>query len=122
VDISTPNSKPGNISVDPSGAVWFTEVRVNKIGRYAGGRFVEFALPTERAGLAGLVVVEGAVWFAETRGARIGRLRDGKIVEIGLPSENGRPFGLARAPDGALWYTDITGRIGRLPPEMVRST
>lgn len=121
IEIPTPNSQPGSVAVDASGAVWFTEVRVNKIGRLADGRFAEFAVPTERSGLAGLVVAGGAVWFAETRGARLGRLRDGTILEVSLPSHDGRPFGLAVGPDGAIWYTDIAGRIGRLPPDLGRS-
>src|SRR5207302_1835421 len=74
LDVPTRGSAPSDITVDPTGAVWFLEFRGNKIGRYAGGRFTEFPVPTPRAGLTGLAVApDGAVWFAEIRGHALGR-------------------------------------------------
>jgi virginiamycin B lyase len=63
----------------------------------------------------------GTVWFTEARVGKLGRLRDGKFLELSLPNESGRPFGVAIAPDGAVWYTDIKGRLGMIPAEVARS-
>src|SRR5437867_1845045 len=93
LDLPTRGAVPGDVAVDASGAIWFLETRANKIGRFAEGRFAEFAVPTPSAGLAGLAVApDGAVWFAEVRVQRLGRLRDGAITEFALPHRDARPF------------------------------
>ena len=55
-DIPTRGSSPSEVAVDKDGAVWFLEFRGNKIGRFAGGRFDEFPMGTEHAGLTGLAL------------------------------------------------------------------
>jgi len=122
LDVPTRGSVPSDITVDPTGAVWFLEFRGNKIGRYAAGRFAEFPVPTPRAGLTGLAVApDGAVWFAEIRGHALGRLRDGVMAEFPLPRADARPFDVAVDAANNVWYTDLSGWVGTLSAERARA-
>lgn len=121
LDVPTRGSQPGDVAVDPRGAAWFLEMRANKIGRFAEGRFSEFPVPRSSPGLTALAVApDGAVWFTELRAHRLGRLRDGVVTEFPLPRRNARPFGIAVDPAGNVWYTDLTGWLGRLSAERAR--
>jgi virginiamycin B lyase len=121
IDVPTRGSQPGDVAVDAGGVVWFLEMRTNRIGRYAEGRFTEFPVPRPSPGLTAIAVApDGAVWFTELRAHRLGRLRDGVITEFALPRRNARPFGIAVDPAGNVWYTDLTGWLGRLAAERAR--
>ena len=76
----------------PDGAVWFIQFRGNSIGRLKDGKFAEFAVAKENAGLTGLAVADdGAVWFGMLRAGSLGRLRDGEVKTFKLPrDERGR--------------------------------
>jgi len=121
-DVPTRGSGLSDLAVDASGAVWFVELRANKIGRFAGGQFTEFAVPTPSAGLTALAVApDGAVWFTELRAHALGRLRDGRVTEFPLPRADARPFGIAVDPGNNVWYTDLSGWLGKLSAERARS-
>jgi virginiamycin B lyase len=116
LDVPTRNSGLGDIAVDQSGAVWFLELRANKIGRFAEGRFTEFTIPTPSAGLTALAAApDGSVWFAELSVGKLGRLRDGRVAEFRLPRADARPFGVAVDTANNIWYTDLSGWLGMLP-------
>ena len=122
LDVPTRNSGLGDISVDLTGAVWFLELRANKIGRFAEGRFTEFVLPTSSAGLTALAAApDGAVWFTELSVGKLGRLRDGKVVEFRLPRAESRPFSIAVDAANNVWYTDLSGWLGMLPARTARA-
>jgi virginiamycin B lyase len=111
------SERASDIAVAADGTVYFLELTANKIGRVAGGRVEEFAVPTAVAGLTALAVApDGAAWFTELRGHRLGRLRNGTITEFELPRSDARPIGIAVAGDGKVWYADLSGWIGRLGP------
>jgi hypothetical protein len=58
------NSDPGAIAAGPDGALWFTELVANKIGRITtAGAMTEFNVPTP----PGLITAgpDGALWFTE---------------------------------------------------------
>jgi len=77
--------------------------------------------PTPRAGLTGLAVApDGAVWFAEIRGHALGRLHDGVMAEFPLPRSDARPFDVAVDAANNVWYTDLSGWLGRLSAERAR--
>jgi streptogramin lyase len=38
----------------------------------------------------------------------------GKITEYKIPQPGGGPWLIALGPDGALWFTEVTGSIGRI--------
>jgi len=112
----------GDVAVGIDGAVWFVEIAANKIGRFAGGRFEEFAVPTPSAGLTGLAVApDGAAWFTELRGHRLGRVHGGAITEYVLPRADARPFGIAVDAGNNVWYTDLSGWLGRLDADRARA-
>ena len=118
----TRSSGPSDIAVDPSGVVWFVELRAGQIGRYANGAFDEFRLPRPQAGVTDLAVApDGSVWFAELRAQRLGHLHDGVVDEIALPRSDARPFGVRVDGAGNVWYTDLTGWLGMLPASQIRS-
>jgi virginiamycin B lyase len=111
----------GDVAVDGEGGVWFLEMRVNRIGRFAAGRFIEFPVPTPQAGLTALAAApDGAVWFTELRAGKLGRLRDGVVTEFPLPRRKARPFGIAVDGAGNVWYTDLSGWLGVLKAERAR--
>ena len=112
----TRNSGLGDVTVDQSGAVWFLELRANKIGRLAEGRFTEFGLPTPSAGLTALAAApDGTIWFTELSAGKLGRLREGEVAEFRLPRTERRPFGVAVDAANNIWYTDLSGWLGMLP-------
>lgn len=115
-DVPTRNSGLGDIAVDRDGAVWFLELRANKIGRFADGRFTEIAVPTQAAGLTGLAAApDGSVWFTELSIGKLGRVQNGQVTEHGLPRTDCRPFGVAVSATNDVWYTDLSGWLGMLP-------
>ena len=121
LDVPTRGSQPGDVAVDARGTVWFLEMRANKIGRYADGRFTEFPLTRPSPGLTAIAVApDGAVWFTELRAHRLGRLRDGVVTEFALPRRDARPFGVAVDAAGNVWYTDLSGWLGRLDAARAR--
>src|SRR5207245_2419590 len=116
LDVPTRQSGLGDVIVDRTGAVWFIELRVNQIGRFAHGRFEEFPVPTPSAGLITLAAApDGAVWFTELRAGQLGRLRDGRVTEFRIPRDGARPFGVAVDAANNVWYTDLSGWLGVLP-------
>jgi streptogramin lyase len=42
------------------------------------------------------------------------------VTEFALPRRDARPFGVAVDPAGNVWYTDLTGWLGRLAAERAR--
>ncbi len=115
-DAPTRNAGLGDLAIDRSGAVWFLELRANKVGRFAKGRFVEFEAPTPAAGLASLAPApDGSLWFTELGVGKLGRIKDGQVSEFSLPRAGSRPFGVAVDTSNVVWYTDLKGWLGRLP-------
>jgi len=122
LDVPTRNSGLGDIAIDQRGAVWFLELRANKIGRLAAGRFGEFVVPTPSAGLIALAAApDGAVWFTELSAGSLGRVRDGKLAEFRLPRPDSRPFGVAVDAANNVWYTDLSGWLGMLPARAAKA-
>jgi virginiamycin B lyase len=114
-DVPTRNSGLGDLAVDQGGAVWFLELRANKVGRFAEGRFIEFDVPTPSAGLASLAAApDGSLWFTELGAAKLGRIKDGQVSEFSLPRVGSRPFGVAVDAENRIWYTDLRGWLGSL--------
>lgn len=132
---------PGGIALGSDGALWFTESK--KVGRItAGGKIVEFQLPTlgkhpfilpEDTINGGFVTFrehwpgditlgpDGALWFTERHDDRIGRIDTaGRIAEFRLPTTGNELLGIATGPDGALWFSEganvggVTAKLGRI--------
>jgi virginiamycin B lyase len=122
LDVPTRSSGLGDVAVDQTGAVWFLELRANKIGRFASGRFSEFTIPTPSAGLTSLTAApDGSIWFGELSVGKLGRLRDGRVTEFRLGPADSRPFGVAVDAANNVWYTDLSGRLGMLPAVVAKA-
>jgi virginiamycin B lyase len=112
----TANSSVFGIAAGPDGALWFTEVNSNKIGRITtSGAVTEFAVPPPKfgGGFPGDITrgPDGAMWFGEV--ANVGRIDMGGTVTH-FPADPG-PQGnwIQIGPDGALWYTEWPNHVGR---------
>src|SRR5437764_4469642 len=71
-----PGSQPDTIVAGADGALWFTEVGGNAIGRVTiTGTVSEYAIPTAGSQPYGLTAgPDGALWPSEADGNKIGRL------------------------------------------------
>jgi virginiamycin B lyase len=123
--VPTQGSHPGGITIGPDGAVWFTEVATNAIGRLRGGTITTFPLPHTGQPTAIVLGPDGALWFTEYSGDRIGRIStSGQITEFSVPPCNRctevGPWDIAVGSDGALWFTELdANRIGRITTDGV---
>jgi len=115
-----PNSKPWNITAGPDGALWFTELDANRIGRITtAGTITEYPIPTANAGPHGITAgPDNALWFTETNVSKIGRIgTDGTITEYNAPrnanNDEVKPTDIVKGSDGQLWYAS-TGSIGSM--------
>jgi streptogramin lyase len=107
------------IALGPDGAMWFTDLQVDRIGRIdTTGGVTLFSLPARRSFPKGIALgPDGNLWFTEVgTPARIGRITTaGALTEFALPNPGSRPYGIASGPDGNLWFTELlTNRIGRI--------
>lgn len=106
-EFALPNiaAQPYVITAGPDGALWFTEIVGNKIGRITtDGTITEFPLPSAGASVQGITVgPDGALWFTEALG-KIGRITtDGSITEFALQHD---ATSITSGPDGALWFIE----------------
>ena len=123
--IPTLDSRPSGIAAGPDGALWFTELFGNKVGRITtAGTITEFSPPTPGF-FPGAITVgpDGALWFTLRSPNKIGRITTaGAITEFPLPTADYFPIDITAGPDGALWFTEnlvndnryIAKKIGRI--------
>jgi hypothetical protein len=116
--IPTPASNPNYITAGPDGALWFSELAANQIGRVTtAGVFTEYGIPTPKRGPYGITAgPDGALWFVEYNGNNIGRITTaGAIAEYAIPTPASGPLSITAGPDGALWFVEYGGNnIGRI--------
>jgi len=114
--VPTAASYPNNIIAGPDGAMWFTELLGNKIGRCTTtGTITEYEIPTANSVPKGITAYSGELWFVEWGGNKIGRCTtSGHITEYAIPTANSGSWSICPGPDGALWFTEnSTNKIGR---------
>ncbi len=121
------------MTMGPDGAIWFTEMWANKIGRITlDGKLTEYPLPTPAASPRGICAgPDGALWFTEAFSMKLGRITvDGAISELPIPvlpdeiaspglfippHPSGWPHGVAVGADGNVYFTDSgVSKLGRL--------
>ena len=74
LDVPTRGSVPSDITVDPTGAVWFAEIRGHALGRLHDGVMAEFPLPRSDARPFDVAVdAANNVWYTDLSGW-LGRL------------------------------------------------
>ena len=116
-DLPNPGSRPWDIVAGPDGALWFTEIAGNRIGRITvDGEITEYDLPTPNA-LPNEIELgpNGTLVFSEQAAGKIGLISmDGAITEYDVPTPNSQPVGLV-ARGNKVWFAETTGNaIGRL--------
>lgn len=121
-NVPTSSSHPAGITAGPDGAIWFTEISGQKIGRVMlDGKITEYGLPPLTNPLTIVAGPDGALWFTASYANAIGRITTaGVITETPVPTASSQPFGLTNGPDGNLWFTETSGnQIGRLTTSRV---
>ncbi|MFC4496482.1 virginiamycin B lyase [Streptomyces ovatisporus] len=127
VPLPAGDAGPYGITAGPDGAMWFTELSADRIGRIVPtgdgpGRerpytLEEFPLPVSDGCPAGIAAgTDGGLWFALSRADAVGRIDPGGTVAVHrLPTAGARPVNIAGAADGTMWFTQLgVGRIGRI--------
>lgn len=130
--VPTASGEPYGIAVGPDGAIWFTELTGNKIGRIpttataANPGITEYTVPTMNAHPWGIAAGgDQALWFTECTGNQIGRIptTGTSILEFATTSRPAQAMGITAGPDGAMWfserYADKIGRISTSGPVAV---
>jgi virginiamycin B lyase len=117
--------QPLEIVAGHDGALWFTELNGNRIGRIAvGGEMREYPVPTPRSGPLGIAFgPDNAIWFTESYADQLGRLDPltGHITEYPIPQLDGQPGRLAVGSDGAIYFAqNHFGSMGRFTPSTGR--
>lgn len=101
----------------PDGAMWFTRIRANLVGRMTpDGHVTTYNLPAPHAGPYSIAVgPDAALWFTEADA--VGRITTaGEISRYPVPTVV-RPdlMALIVGPDGAMWFAAPNGNsIGRM--------
>lgn len=114
---------PHDPAVAPDGALWYTGMGSNTLGRLdtRNGQFRSYPLKTPDSGPHGLVAdSDGNIWFTANYKGYIGKLdpKSGTVTEFPLPDKGARdPHTPVFDRRGALWFTIQQGNfIGRLEP------
>jgi virginiamycin B lyase len=99
-------------------AVWFADCTSGAIGRTPaiGAAASEFPLPAGSKPNGVVAASDGRVWFADAGRSRIGAMDLSGNLVADYPTRHPQagPFSIAEGADGALWFTDLVGRIGRM--------
>ncbi|HTP66735.1 MAG TPA: hypothetical protein VMJ66_15190 [Geobacteraceae bacterium] len=114
---------PHDPAVAPDGALWFTGMGSNTLGRLdpQSGKFRSYKLSIHDSGPHGLTADRnGNIWFTANYKGYIGRLdpKSGAIATFPLPDKSaGDPHSLVFDDKGTLWFTVQEGNaVGRLDP------
>lgn len=107
-----------SMTTGPDGALWFTDIAANAIGRIDGAAMTmrRYALPRPTTNPMGISVgPDGALWFAEEGYSTIGRIStNGEVKEYTTPLGRIDPYTLAVGSDGALWFSASAEGLGRI--------
>jgi polyhydroxybutyrate depolymerase len=115
--VPTPSAEPFDIAAGPSGDIWFTEFRADKIGRISpAGVISEFRVPTAGAGPYQITTgPDGTMWFTEYNTTKIGRVSPGgQVTEFTMPRPSYGGVGITGSASGPVWAADPAGYIDRI--------
>jgi virginiamycin B lyase len=110
--------KPQRIQVDSDGAVWFTERRGNKIGRFdpKTETFKEFPLPGPEASPYAIGIDRNAmIWYSSHEQDTLGRLdpKTGEVIEYPYPHSEISMREFFLDSQGRMWYaSSVNNKIG----------
>src|ERR1700727_354796 len=112
--VPTPNAGPVGITATHDDAVWFTELRAERLGRIPMNDAIQ---EVDMPGKPHAVGADptGGVWVSLWGADQLaGVSADGEVDTIDLPAGS-EPHGMAVGPDGALWVALEAGYVWRLP-------
>jgi len=117
--IPTSNAQPMFLVMDSAGAIWFTELAGNKIGKMtaSGNVIAEYTVPTANSKPLGITIdASGNIWFTEKDGNKIGKMTPtGSFTEYNIPTADSNTYWIAVDTSGNVWFTESdTHKIGRL--------
>jgi virginiamycin B lyase len=117
-------SRPHDPLIASDGAVWWTGMWANVLGRVdpKTGAIKEFPLKTPRSGPHGLTEdKDGNIWFTGNQAALVGKLnpKTAEITEYRMPDPAARdPHTPLFDPKGNLWFSLQNAQmVGRLNPQ-----
>ena len=122
-NLPTLGSRPHDPLATPDGAVWYTGMFSNVLGRIdpKTGAIKEYPLKTPGSGPHGLTVDrDGRIWFTANQKGYIGRLdpSTGDVTEYPLPEGTRDPHTPLFDRDGILWFSaQGANMVGRLDPK-----
>jgi len=117
------NTFPHDPAVAPDGALWYTGIMANTVGRLDSkiGTIKEYHLLTPDSGPHGLAAdKDGIIWFTANYKGYIGKLNQatGEVKEYPMPDRSASdPHSLVIDQKGIIWFTVQRGNfVGRLDP------
>lgn len=122
-NLPTLGSRPHDPLATPDGAIWYTGMFANVLGRIdpKTGKIKEFSIDQPQSGPHGLAAdASGHIWFTANSKGYIGRLdpATGRIAEYKLPTGTRDPHTPLFDRGGMLWFTvQGANMIGRLDPK-----
>lgn len=107
------NVTPNDIVVGPDGAIWFTDIGKDSVGRIVPGDPMQlFSLGAGSGPRAITVGPDGALWVARSGNGGVTRLAtDGTKRDFQI---GGRPEDIATGPDGKLWVNYDDTRVASI--------
>jgi len=101
---------PTALAVAPDGSVWFTIEFSDAIAVFRNGRIERLRKGSQNLEPLGLAVdAAGGAWYTDASRRAISRISpDGSIQSFPLSTPIVRLGRLAVAPDGAVWFADVT--------------
>ncbi len=114
--VPTPASALSSITAGPDGALWFAEKDGHKIGRITpAGVITEFDLPAGANSPSDIAAgSDGNLWY--TSDWSLCRMTPAGETACNMVGLYGPLKHIVRGPDGALWFTSESWRIGRALP------
>jgi virginiamycin B lyase len=122
--LSTPDAKPGTLTLGPDGNIWFTELHGQRIGKITpAGAITEYKLPMKAVPFSIAPGADGNLWITVIRGRDGSQTRailklspEGEMIAFEPPA-GAVPGFITAGPDGNLWFTQPRNpRIARLTP------
>jgi len=119
--LPTLGSRPHDPLATADGAIWWTGMFANRLGRLdpKTGQMKEF--PVKRAGSGPHGLAEdkaGNIWFTANQSTYVGKLdpKTGELTEYALPEGARGPHTPIFDQKGTLWFTMQSGMVGRIIP------
>ena len=120
--LPTLGQRPHDPLSTPDGAIWWTGMFANVLGRLdpKTGAMKEFPLKTAGSGPHGLTAdKDGNIWYTGNQKALVGKLnpKTGEVTEYMMPDPKARgPHTPIFDQKGNFWFTLQSGHVGRVVP------